>query len=252
MDLETIEKALDSLKEWPRRIGIIGGEPTFHPQFEDMCRLLQRKNDKRKYGLWTMGGKRYDEYKKLIDETFGMIAYNEHAPEQQETCRHQPLTIAIQDAVVDGEYRNKLIDECWVQRMWCPTIGPKGSFFCEVAYAIDIIIDGPGGYPTEPGWWKKTPVEFKDQVDRYCGLCGMAIPIERELIKEKKEKMTLGLYALFKQHNLPRLSTDDVKKFGRKLIIEKMEEAKKTWDPSNYRQDIRADMKEGWKRRGVK
>jgi len=249
MDISTIKKALDSLEGWPNRIGIIGGEPTFHPEFEEICFLLQKRNDKRKYGLWTIGGKKYEKYKKLINETFGMIAYNEHNSKQRELCKHQPLTIAIQDVVEDTDYRNELIDKCWAQRTWCPSIGPKGGFFCEVAYAIDSILDGPGGYPVESGWWKKTPGEFADQVDRYCKYCGMPIPMERELIKEKKEKMSPELHDLFKQHDLLRLSADDVIMHTRKFTTEELEKAKKIWDPSNYREDIRPDIEEGWEKR---
>ena len=252
MDLKMIENALDSLEGWPHRIGIIGGEPTFHPRFEEICRLLQSRYGKGRYGLWTTGGKRYEKYKKLINETFGMLAYNEHNPEQEKTCRHQPLTIAIQDAVEDPEYRKKLIDECWVQRMWCPSIGPKGAFFCEVAYALDTILDGPGGYPVKPNWWKKTPEQFKDQVEQYCKYCGMPVPIERELIKNKRERITPKLYSIFRQHNLARLSKGDIILFNRKLMISEMDETKKTWDPSNYREDIRSDVKDGWKERWKK
>ncbi len=248
MDLPTIEKALDSLREWPNRIGIIGGEPTYHPEFEAICRMLQRYHNKFKYGLWTMGGKRYQQYRKLINETFEFLAYNEHDSVQREICKHQPLTIAIQDAVDNDEYRRKLIDDCWVQRTWCPSIGPKGAFFCEVAYALDSILGGPGGYPIKSGWWKKAPAEFRDQVDRYCQHCGMAIPLEREYLKMRQEKFSPGNLALFREHNLLHLSGSDVILYDQELTIEEMEKTKLTWDPGNYRQDLEPDKPEGWKK----
>ena len=34
MDFETFKKAVDSLKDYKGMIGIIGGEPTIHPEFE--------------------------------------------------------------------------------------------------------------------------------------------------------------------------------------------------------------------------
>ena len=37
MTLEVFEKTLDTLKNWPNRIGIIGGEPIMHDQFEEIC-----------------------------------------------------------------------------------------------------------------------------------------------------------------------------------------------------------------------
>lgn len=252
MDLDTLSKAVQSLDGFKGRIGIIGGEPIVHPQFEEACYLLQKMHKKEKFGLWTSGGSRYEKYRTLINETFGMVAYNEHTPHQEKTCKHQPLTIAIQDVVGDEEYRKKLIDECWVQKTWCPSIGPKGAFFCEVAYAIDSILDGSGGYPIEPGWWRKTPREFQDQVDRYCKHCGMAIPLEREYIKTRKEKFSPGNLALFKAHKLPKLSDDYVILFDRKLTVEEMEATKLTWDPGNYRGDIRDDASEGYRRKQPK
>lgn len=249
MNLEQIENALKSLKEWRGYIGIMGGEPTVHPQFDKVCKLLQKYYHRGKYQLLTMGGKKFEKNRKLIKETFYHVACNPHNESQQSICLHQPITVAIQDAVEDKAYRNKLIDECWVQRAWCPTIGPKGAFFCEVAYALDIIFDGPGGYAVEPGWWKKTPEQFQDQIDRYCKYCGMPIPIDRELLKTDREKFSLGNLKLFKKFNLPRLSDKDVVLFDRKLTIGEMEKTKVNWDPRNYRQDTRKDIAHGWKKR---
>ena len=238
MDMETLEKALISLDGWPNQIGIIGGEPILHPEFEAICKLLQKYNNKPKYGLWTSGGERYIRYRSLIDETFAFVAYNEHTETQREVCKHQPLTIAIQDVVMDGEYRKQLINDCWVQKTWCPSIAPKGTFFCEVACALDSILDGPGGYPIEPGWWKRTLIEFQDQINRYCKHCGMAIPVETELIKTRQEKISAGNLALFRKHNLPRLGEQDIILFDKKLGAAEMEKTKLTWNPGNYRQDI--------------
>ena len=33
MDWETFKRAIDTLEKWPRYIGIMGGEPTLHPEF---------------------------------------------------------------------------------------------------------------------------------------------------------------------------------------------------------------------------
>lgn len=241
MDLDFFEKALWSLEEWPNKIGIIGGEPILHPKFEEFCLTLQKKFPKEKLGLWTSGGPKYGQYQNIIRQTFGFTAYNEHNEYQRDTCKHQPITIAIKDVVKDKEYMKQLIDNCWVQKAWCPTISPKGAFFCEVAYAIDSILDGSGGYPVEPGWWKKGPKDFQDQVDRYCKHCGMAIPIDREFIRTKIEKFSPANLELFKKHKLLRLSEQDTKIFDKILTIKEMENNKKTWDPGNYRGDIVKD-----------
>ena len=52
----------------------------------------------------------------------------------------------------------KLRDKCWIQNLWSASITPKGAFFCEVAAAMDMTLNGPGGWPIEPGWWKRKPL----------------------------------------------------------------------------------------------
>lgn len=251
MDLATFRKALISLDGFPGRVGIIGGEPLLHPAFEEICSIMKYefKIPREKIGLWTSGGPQLPRYHKLINEVFSVVAYNEHSKQQRKTQLHQPLTISIHEAVKDKKYRDDLIKDCWVQKAWCPSINPKGGFFCEVAQAIDIILDGPGGYPIEPGWWLKAPYHFRDQVDRYCRYCGGAIPIKRELLNNKKQKFSPHLLALFKEHGLKSISPEFVDIYDRQLTIEEMEKNKLEWDPRHYRQDLSPDIKEGYKTR---
>jgi len=244
MDLGFFEEVVLSLKDFPGKIGVIGGEPVYHPKFEEICLLLQKllsKERRRGLWLWSSGGALFEKYKKLIGETFAGVAYNPHTKSQQKVCRHQPITVAIGDVVEPGEYRDKLIDDCWVQKTWCPTVTSKGAFFCEVAGALDMLLDGPGGYLIESEWWARTPEEFQDQVDRYCLHCGMPVPMERQLLKDKKERVSLGLLSLFKEHRLLKLTEEFVDVFDRRFTIEEIEEAKKTWDPGNYRGDKQKD-----------
>jgi len=241
MSLELLEEALISLKDWPAKIGIIGGEPLRHPEFERCCKLIQSKFPREKMGLWTSGGSRWSELKSIIDKTFGFVAYNEHNKQQQETCKHQPITLSIFDLVPDVNLRDKLINDCWVQRTWCPTITPKGAFFCEVAGALDIILDGKGGYDLTQNWWKRKPEDFQDQVSRYCDLCGMAIPYQRELIENRIEKFSPTTFSLFKRLTLPCMEQEKVE-----IIIEQLDEISingnaKTWYPGNYRGDNQED-----------
>lgn len=241
MSMETLEKALLSVKNFPKKIGIIGGEPTLHPEFKEMCKLIRKILPNKFVQLFTTGGARYEAHKELIQKTFSFVALNEHNEEQKRKCKHQPLTVAIQDVVEDEELMWKMIDDCWVQRRWCPTIGNKGAFFCEIAYAIDLILDGPGGYDIEPSWWQKRPSQFQDQVKRYCRYCGAAVPLERDTIDGGIEKISEGNYELYRKLNLPRISEDEIRIFKEKLTVEQMNETRKTWAPWNYRGDIQAD-----------
>jgi len=244
MTLEVLEKALDSLKDWSKKIGIIGGEPILHSQFAECCKLIRSKIPREQIGLWTSGGKNWDKYKDLINDTFGFVPYNEHNPEQQKVCRHQRLTVAIKDVIPDEEYRKELISDCWVQRIWCPTISMKGAFFCEVAAAQDLLWDGPGGYDIEPNWWRRKPHHFQDQVDRYCPNCGMAIPMERDLIQCGIEKMSPTVYAKMVEHNNIRLDMGkNIELYNRQMSIDEVEKNKLVWYPGNYRGDRREDSR---------
>ena len=41
MDFDTFKRAVDSLQDFPNMVGIIGGEPTLHPQFEEFALYLR-------------------------------------------------------------------------------------------------------------------------------------------------------------------------------------------------------------------
>lgn len=242
MPLELIDTALESLREWPARIGIMGGEPILHNHFVEMCALIRNKYPKEKMGLWTSGGPKWEEYKTIANETFGFIAYNEHNPIQQAMCRHQRLTVAVKDVVKDKQYMDELIDDCWVQRIWCPTITSKGGFFCEIAAAQDFLWDGPGGYTVDRSWWKRTPTQFKDQVDRYCQNCGMCVPMERDLLGAGVEKMSPSVYAQMNIHNNVGIEIGkQVEIFDTQFSIDEIEKKKHSWYPGNYRGDHAED-----------
>jgi hypothetical protein len=170
--VESIENALRSLDGWPRGVGCMGGEPTLHPDFEQICQLYQKYFPRERCGLWTSGGKGFHKHERIIRDTFGIMLYNDHS----EVGKHQPLFIASGEVIPDDDLRNELIDNCWLQQKWSPTINPKGAFFCEVAGTIDLMFDGPGGYPLEPQWWNKEVTQFADQRNRYCHQCSIPVP----------------------------------------------------------------------------
>jgi hypothetical protein len=173
MDLAFIEKAIDSLDGWEGRIGCMGGEPTLHPDFEAICALYARKVPKERREFWTAGFK-WGEYEPLIRETFPRINYNDHVAYDG---AHTPLLVAIDEMIDDPELRRELIEACPFQSHWSASITPKGAFFCEIAASMDWLFDGPGGWPVEPGWWKREVSDFQDQIGEYCGKCSGAIPM---------------------------------------------------------------------------
>ena len=83
MDIEMVEKAILSLttpfstpwQDFPKgfsgQIGIMGGEPTIHSKFAEICKLMQTHVTREKRSLWTDGARYKKSSKRLsIMRTF--------------------------------------------------------------------------------------------------------------------------------------------------------------------------------------
>ena len=251
MGLDTVVKAIDSLEGFPGHIGLMGGEPTLHPQFAEICKIYQDMiPDKGRRELWTAGHK-WEEYKDLIHETFHekYIAYNDHSDPNE--GRHQPLLVAIEDVVEDKNLMWRLIDNCWIQLRWSASITPKGAFFCEVASAQDHLFDGPGGYPIEKGWWKRDPAHFSDQVRHYCPKCSAALPMEIPNNHDQHDFTSPGNAIRLEKARSPKFLKDNVKVEDVKKLAKYLRDTDGTpgshrgsfkshpeWTPWNYRSEV--------------
>lgn len=237
--IDHLRKALLSLEGFPGSIGIMGGEPTLHPKFREICEVFQEiVPDKNKRQLFT-NGFRWDKYEDIIYETFNKynILYNDHkSPEG----RHQPLLMAAKDLVEDEEYMWELIDSCWIQERWSTSITPKGGFFCEVAAAQDMLFDGPGGYPLEKNWWKKTPDEFKDQMKRYCANCSAAVPMPIPSANDAVDFISLSNEDNLKECGSRRFKRGGTQTFVKKMSKKEIEKNKKNWRPWEHRSFMQA------------
>lgn len=239
MSLDQISEGIDSLEGFKGNIGIMGGEPTLHPKFKEICKLMQKKVPREKREFWTSGWQ-WAKNKDIILETFDRerIAYNEHATPDG---KHTPLLVAIDDVIKDKELMWKMIDNCWIQNQWSASITPKGGFFCEVAASLDYLFEGPGGYKIEKGWWKKNPAQFKDQVDRYCKNCSGALPMKPESDgcggREKPAYDTISSANLEKLKKLksPKVTAGHYKEFNRELSFEEIKKTAENWNPSNFK-----------------
>ncbi len=211
MDFDTFKRAVASMKGYHGTIGIMGGEPTLHPEFERFVKyldsqlpkghkkentslirpqkdfiesiLLENKENSEVYeyttgnretvvgaGLWSAMVPTYKKYYELIQDVFKMQAVNDHG----NIMYHSPILINRKDLGISDQDWYKIRDCCWAQDIWSATITPKGAFFCEIAGALDMLFDGPGGWPIEEGWWKRTPDQFGEQL-KWCEYCGIAI-----------------------------------------------------------------------------
>lgn len=210
MDFSTFKRAVDSLDGYEGTVGIMGGEPTLHPDIEHMIHYLASKYPKKEYnrfirpqtnfmegirdlemaythrfehdgitegrikgiGLWSALGKGYKDHYEVIQDYVSYQVLNDHTNE----IFHQPALITRKELGISDEKWFNIRNNCWVQNFWSATITPKGAFFCEVAGALDMLFNGPGGWEIEPGWWKRTPEDFKEQL-HWCEYCSLALEI---------------------------------------------------------------------------
>lgn len=205
MNWDTFRRACESFKanDYKGKTGITGGEPTLHPEFDKYIKYYdnvmpleyyitgkswhdvnepiedlwsyQKQHweiglkDKRR-GLWTSFGPGYAKHFELIRNVFDFQCINDHRSETM----HQISMITRKELKVPDDEWIELRDNCWIQNNWSASITPKGAFFCEIAGAMDMLLDGPGGWPIEPGWWKRTPDDFGNQLE-WCEMCSFCL-----------------------------------------------------------------------------
>jgi len=240
MDLGSIRTAIRSLDGFGGRVGIMGGEPCLHPEFPAILDLVREEiPDRRRREFWTAGFK-WAEYKDVITETFDKdrIAFNNHL---QHTGKHQPLLVAIDEVVEDKALRKLLISNCPFQARWSASITPKGAFFCEIAGSLDWLFDGPGGYPVEPGWWRKRRHQFQDQVKEYCGKCSGALPLKAfsdgrgGVDGPTVDQVSPGNLERLIAAGSPKAKAGNIKVWDEKISSEDIVAGMKGWEPRSFR-----------------
>ena len=247
MSVEGFAGAVEALEDFPtdspadrrgRRkvIGIIGGEPLLHPQFPELCEIMIEAVPQMQYrGLWT--GLRYDEhpFRAAVDRLIGPksspIGYlNENLHDK--ACFHQPVLVAVQDAIRDERAMWEWIDRCPLQEEWSATITPKGFFFCEVAAAMDMIFEGPGGIPVTPGCWRHDLADYRDQIERWCPRCGVCLPLPGRPDHQRVDDLSQSNLQLLRKLGSPRVRKGDYVLFDSSAYQEQRNRA--GWQPLRY------------------
>lgn len=242
MDFDTFKRAVDSMEGYVGIVGLIGGEPTLHPEFERFARYLDSKmpaqyKRKSRYmnqmqgefiktlnkleiestftyreegwekpsvmcgaGLFSAIGAGYKKHYETIQDVFTYQAVNDHT----NPMYHEPILVARKDLGIPDDEWIKLREKCWVNQLWSAGITPKGAFFCEIAGTLDLLLDGPGGWPIEPGWWKREEKDFGDQL-QWCELCGVALQTFTRDANEEVDDMSRTLYEKIRRLNSSKI-----------------------------------------------
>lgn len=243
-------KAIDSLVGYSQLphavVGFMGGEPLLHSKFADFCEYALAKIPREKLGLWSTfpDSPNYRKYREVICRTFGNVLLNDHS---RDDILHAPVLVAAEEffrkecpnckgakripyngdtdgppcfvcnglgTVTDDLELFQAVDHCWVQSSWSASINSKGAWFCEVAAALSDLFDGPEGWKVEPDWWKRTPKDFKEQMDWACRKCGAALPLTRERSSQDvRDDVSPG--------NLERLKAVKSRKVARGEFVER-------------------------------
>lgn len=184
MEPEYYKKAVLSLVSYIKLpgkvIGMIGGEPTTHPKFIELCTILNDiVTDKTRKGLWSNLHPNFYKYRGIIEKTFGVFNLNNHVSTE---VMHTPILVSSEDLIKEGRITEdefvKFTNNCWVQLNWSATITPRGAYFCEVAGTLSYLFNGPDGLPITEDWWAQPLTKFKYQRDWACRRCGCQIPLK--------------------------------------------------------------------------
>lgn len=245
MSFDVFKRAVDSLENWSGMIGIIGGEPTLHPEFERFMDYLRSKRVKKRVVasrgpiqdmqlhilanlnsivsntvLLSSMAPTYYKHFETINDTFEKQLLNDH----RNSCEHQALLMDRHELGINDEEWILKRDACWIQNTWSATITPKGAFFCEVAGALDMLFDGPGGWDIEKGWYKRKPEDFKEQL-QWCEMCSACLDVPKRLSNDERDDVSLSNFEKLKKMGSPKALND-------KCVVRDPREYERYKDPS--------------------
>lgn len=241
MDFDTFKRAVDSLDGYQGLISTIGGEPLLHPEYHRFADYLQQKRGRSKLAddgrcqamvkdclafakvqrwfegavnkgkgflLFTSMPKNYYKNYEAVQDTVTDLWLNDHS----NPSFHQPILVSRKDLGIDDATFAQLRDNCWLQNFWSASITPKGAFFCEIAGTLDILFDGPGGKPIEPGWWNRDLSDYADQF-HWCDICGMALKTYSRNANDGIDDASPTLYERLKRIQTPKFRQNGVHLF---------------------------------------
>ncbi len=179
-------------------VGVFGGNPCVHPQFEEICKIMKKWVPWEQRGLWSnnlMGHgkicrKTFNPDVSNLNVHMNQAAYDEIRRDWpmampkglEEDSRHSPPYVAMKDMEdLEEEKIWELIGGCDVNQLWsaiiCVFRGELRGYFCELAGAQAMLHQAEDSYPDlgvriSPGWWNQPMEAFDAQVRKHCFDCG--------------------------------------------------------------------------------
>jgi hypothetical protein len=227
MTEENFRIACESLQNYFGVVGIFGGNPTMHPQFEKFSRILATYIPYERRGLWSNNLRGYGAIcREIYNPAYSNLnvhtsveAYEEMKrdwpecnPIGQLDSRHSPPYVALDDIKdLTNDDKWNLITKCDVNQLWsamiCQFRGEVRAFFCELAGAQSMLheneINYPDtGLPVTNDWWQFGMNKFEHQVLKHCFSCGIPLKGKGDLAvngtTEYVSKTHLNIYGLKK------------------------------------------------------
>jgi hypothetical protein len=243
MDFETFKRAVDSLVGFKSNqgVGLMGGDPILHSQFENFARYAAEKLGSENLGLWSCFPKFAEEKMlhlgKVIYECFGTVFANDHS---RGDVVHSPFLVSIEECV-EEKFMWYQIEHCWAWQSWSASINPHGAYFCEIAASMAALFnDGETAWPIEPGWWYRVPKDYVAQMEKWCPKCGGALcgpmAAEGRYSNEHIDDVSPGMLERLKQIDSPKVRRGEFAVHDLKPRPEARKMA--SYKDENYRQQI--------------
>lgn len=210
MSKDQFRTAARSLRGYGGVIGLFGGNPVLHKDFEDICEIFQQEvPDKTQRGLWSNNLRGHG---RICRETFHgphsninvhevQSAWDELVREWPEATRlrsgltapshHGPIFGSMLDLGMTPAQMWDKVAGCYVNQTWSAEItvvnGQLSGYFCEIAATMaELIGDDSEGADIVPGWWNRSMPAFAHQVGAYCTKC--LVPLNPRKVDAKSKE----------------------------------------------------------------
>lgn len=195
-----------------RDLGIFGGEPTIHPQYENILKMLSQFK-KTHFQIYTNGIKTPN---RKWNHTYSTVPKNKNS-----YMNFRPTSIAPQDVykIQDKKfYWEKAKKDCDMYKKYCSIIYNNKAYFCEPAAAWDVMTGEDHGWPLK--WGEDPFVVTHEQVEKqalnFCYRCGWCFS-ESDLKKYGLKTQRVKDPTIVSEINLPinktKKSTQEVKTY---------------------------------------